>query len=91
MEPPIGLSMDRVYTKNAQLQGARRRSYRAYEAEERNATDGHFSCKPFGAWISGRYALSRRLQRGLPFAAQRFAYPIPESRAAATDKAIGGS
>lgn len=91
MEPPITLSMDRVYTKTARLQGARRRSYRAYEAKERNAADGRLSCKPFGARLSGRSALSRRLQRGLPFAARRFAHPIPESHAAATEKVIGGS
>jgi hypothetical protein len=76
-------SMSRVYTKNAQMPGARRRSYWIYEAEERNAAAGHFSCKPGGAWLSGRSALSRRLQREVPFAARRFAHPIPESRAAA--------
>jgi hypothetical protein len=31
------------------------------------------------------------LAKGLPFTARRFAHPVPESRAAASDKAIGGS
>jgi len=51
-----------------------------YESEERNAADGHFSCKPFGARLSGRSALSRRLQMEQPFAARRFVHPISESR-----------
>jgi hypothetical protein len=34
---------------------------RAYDAEERNAADGHFSRKPEGQGLGGRSALSRRL------------------------------
>jgi hypothetical protein len=33
--------MSRVYTKNAQMQGARGRSYSTYDAKERNAAGGH--------------------------------------------------
>jgi hypothetical protein len=52
-----------------------------YDAEERNAADGYFSCKP--GWgvafravcFVARFANTQRL-----FDAARFAHPIPESR-----------
>lgn len=80
--------MSRVYTKNAQLQGARRRSYWTYEAEERNAADGHFSCKPFGARataeggagapLAGMRPRSRmRMRRPAVALSMRLRWPIP--------------
>jgi len=54
---------------------------RDYDAEERNAADGHFSCKPgWGVAFRAVCFVARLANMQRLFDVARFAHPIPESR-----------